>query len=63
MNVVPAALPEQPSPRTRNTTKAPGEGTGLGLSLAHEIVRGHGGTIDVEEHQGEGAAFVVRLPA
>jgi signal transduction histidine kinase len=45
------------------TTKAPGEGTGLGLSLAHEIVRSHGGTIDVENREGPGVSFVVRLPA
>lgn len=42
------------------TTKA--EGTGLGLSLAHAIVRDHGGEIHVENTPSEGAAFRVRLP-
>jgi len=43
------------------TTKPPGQGTGLGLSISHSIVRDHGGTIWVEP--GEGAHFVVELPA
>ena len=46
------------------TTKPPGEGTGLGLSLAHDaVVQGHGGTIAVESALGEGATFSVWLPA
>jgi two-component system, NtrC family, sensor kinase len=45
------------------TTKPPGEGTGLGLSLSHDIVvQGHGGRIEVESTPGEGAAFTVWLP-
>jgi signal transduction histidine kinase len=45
------------------TTKAAGEGTGLGLSLTYEIVtEGHGGTIAVEGREGEYAAFRIRLP-
>ena len=46
------------------TTKPPGEGTGLGLSLSYEIiVKELGGSIDVESTVGEGATFVVRVPA
>jgi two-component system NtrC family sensor kinase len=45
------------------TTKPSGEGTGLGLSLAHDIVvQGHEGTLTVESQEGEFTEFVVRLP-
>jgi signal transduction histidine kinase len=43
------------------TTKGAGEGTGLGLSISSEIVREHGGSIDVESGQ-VGTRFSVRLP-
>ena len=46
------------------TTKALGEGTGLGLSLSFDIVTtGHGGTLSVESAEGVGTEFVVTLPA
>ncbi|NVO32887.1 ATP-binding protein [Hymenobacter lapidiphilus] len=46
------------------TTKPTGEGTGLGLSLSHDvIVNGHGGTLRVEWAVGQGTRFVVTLPA
>jgi signal transduction histidine kinase len=45
------------------TTKPTGTGTGLGLSLSHEIVtQGHGGTLQVESEEGEGATFIITLP-
>jgi CheY-like chemotaxis protein len=44
------------------TTKAPGVGTGLGLSLVHNIVTEHGGQIHVESEIGKGSAFRVELP-
>jgi signal transduction histidine kinase len=44
------------------TTKGVGEGTGLGLSVSYEIVHRHGGSIEVESVEGEGAQFEVRLP-
>ncbi len=44
------------------TTKTVGEGIGLGLSLSHNIVRAHGGTIGVEPAPGGGSVFTVMLP-
>jgi len=44
------------------STKAPGCGTGLGLSMCHGIVRSHDGTIDVRSAPGEGTTFRVVFP-
>jgi signal transduction histidine kinase len=38
------------------------EGSGIGLALVHELVRLHGGAIDVESRLGEGSAFRVSVP-
>ena len=45
------------------TTRPPNEGTGLGLSSCHDIVREHGGAIEVATRPGEGTTFTVRLPS
>jgi signal transduction histidine kinase len=45
------------------TTKPTGEGTGLGLSLTYDmVVKGHGGSIQVNSVEGEGSEFIIILP-
>ncbi len=44
------------------TTKPLGEGTGLGLAVAHGIIAEHGGWITVESAAGEGSRFTICLP-
>ncbi len=45
------------------TTKAPGEGTGLGLFVSYGIAEAHGGSLTAESRPGEGATLVLSLPA
>jgi signal transduction histidine kinase len=62
-----AGIPEEARERIFEpffTTKPTGSGTGLGLSLSYDIVtNGHGGTLALEDDGGEGATFVITLPA
>lgn len=44
------------------STKAPGEGMGLGLAICQTIVTGHGGRVEVESEAGKGALFRVHIP-
>ncbi|TKJ31301.1 MAG: hypothetical protein CEE40_01985 [Chloroflexi bacterium B3_Chlor] len=44
------------------TTKDVGAGTGLGLSVSHDIIQEHGGRIWAESEPGQGATFIVELP-
>jgi signal transduction histidine kinase len=45
------------------TTKEHGKGSGLGLSIARQVVASHGGTIRVDNGSGKGALFTIDLPA
>ena len=44
------------------TTKPTGHGTGLGLSLAYDIVKAHSGELKVETREGEYTEFIIILP-
>jgi two-component system NtrC family sensor kinase len=44
------------------TTKPVGQGTGLGLSTAYDIIAKHGGRITVESQAGQGTTFHIQLP-
>jgi len=44
------------------TTKPVGKGTGLGLSIAYDIVKKHGGELNVETVPGQGTTFSIHLP-
>jgi PAS domain S-box-containing protein len=60
-----AGIPAEVWPRLFEpifTTKAEGQGTGLGLSTSAQIVRGHGGFINVRSEAGVGTTFEVYLP-
>ncbi len=58
-------IPPEHLPRIFNpffTTKQPGEGRGLGLSVSHSIVGEHGGRLWAENLAGGGAMFTIDLP-
>jgi PAS domain S-box-containing protein len=44
------------------STKEPGQGTGLGLSVVYGIVRNHGGFVEVNSEPGQGSVFYIYLP-
>ena len=44
------------------TTKRPGQGSGLGLSISRRILDSHGGTLSLVETSEQGTTFEVRLP-
>jgi signal transduction histidine kinase len=48
--------------RTSHTSRPHGSGLGLGLFIAQEIARSHGGSIAVESSESDGTTFRVRLP-
>jgi len=44
------------------STKKPGEGTGIGLSIAYRIIQGHNGKIELESQLKKGTTFTISLP-
>jgi PAS domain S-box-containing protein len=44
------------------STKPVGEGTGLGMSISYEIIKNHGGEIQLESEFGRGTSFLIALP-
>ena len=44
------------------TTKPVGQGTGLGMSITHKIIKNHQGSINVESSKGTGTKFIITLP-
>ncbi len=44
------------------TTKPVGQGTGLGMSITHKIIKNHQGSIRLESEKGKGSKFIINLP-
>jgi len=44
------------------TTKPTGQGTGLGLSLAYDIIKAHGGDLKLNTDESKGSEFIIQLP-
>jgi two-component system NtrC family sensor kinase len=44
------------------TTKSPEQGTGLGLAVAHQLITGHGGHIDIASQVNQGTTVTITLP-
>ena len=59
-------IPEEIMPRLKEpffTSKPPGDGTGLGLSVCHRFIRDHGGKLEISSPgSGQGACFRIKIP-
>jgi signal transduction histidine kinase len=58
-------IPKQHLPKVFDpffTTKGQGEGSGLGLTVAHRIIKKFGGDIRIESQEGSGTSCIVTLP-
>jgi PAS domain S-box-containing protein len=64
MGVEPSFIPDlfRQEIRTTGVGSAGETGTGLGLPFSHDIMRAHGGTLEVESSPGKGSTFTARLP-
>jgi signal transduction histidine kinase len=62
-NVIPVEIRRRIfEPFQRGDTPASAHGVGLGLFIASEMVRAHGGTIDLRSEEGYGTTFTLRIP-
>jgi two-component system NtrC family sensor kinase len=60
-----AGIPKENLPKIFDpffTTKKIGQGTGLGLNVAYNIIKKHQGEIDVKSDVGKGTMFIIRIP-
>ena len=48
--------------RAYNSSNKSSKGLGLGLYIAHDIVKRHGGNLTVESEEGKGSTFIISLP-
>ena len=60
--IPPELLQEAFEPFRRGVAGGEGGSLGLGLFIVREVVRAHGGTVEVASAAGEGTTFTVRLP-
>lgn len=61
--IAPQDLPRIFEPYWRSARSADGGGLGLGLHISAQIVRAHGGTLQVSSTREHGTRFIARLPA
>jgi len=44
------------------TTRDPGEGVGMGLSIAYTIIKGHQGSLQIDSEECKGTNVIIKIP-